>query len=326
MATATIIAYNTGSTLSGTSQIGNLAIAQANLNYSQGYGGLRWWNGPNEDLGYCIGYPQSGGTQPTPEVPTEFAYVQFWRSNLLTENSFVELANWVAQGAVVFTGGSEANIWLNANGYWSSYVDTYHYNPSVYLPWPASSAGYTLYNGGFTSADDGFSSFPITLPTTFETNNQASNQLFLSTNGYFTLGSGSNSIISSPQDLSNPAAMCGNPGDNWLQPGLTNTDGDVQNWYYKTGNDGSTRFYVKNLVYGGTYSNSTRPTSYVINFYRDGTYQWLETRIKSNNQGNAGPYNNTGDVSQGASTTSRVWRGDLNGQNWVYMGVGTVQP
>ena len=325
MSTARPIAYNIGSTISGTSQIGNLAIGVDNLNYSQGEGGVRWWSGPDENLGYCIGFPQAAGTQPTPETPTEFAFVQFWRSDLLTEGSFVELANYIAAGAQVFTGGSEANIWLNANGYWSSYVDTYHYNPSVFLPWPASSAGYTLYNGGFTSSDDGFSNSPIVLPTTFETNNQASNQLYLSTNGYFTLGNGSTAIISAPQDLSSPAAMCANPGDNWLQPGLTNSDGDVQNWYYKTGSDSSTKFYAKNLVYGGTYGATTTPTSYVINFYRDGVYEWLETRIKSNPRGNAGPYNST-DVSQGSSTTSRVWRGDLNGQNWVYMGTGTVQP
>jgi hypothetical protein len=118
--------------------------------------------------------------------------------------------------------------------------------------------------------------------------------------------------------------MAANPGDNWLQPGLTNTDGDVQNFYYKKGTDGTGRYYVKLLVYAGTFGAQTNPTSYLINFYRDQSYQWLETRVKSNTRGNAGPYNAV-DVSQGSSTTSRVWRGDLNGQNWVYMGTGSVQ-
>ena len=324
MATARPIAYNTGAPIPGTNQIGNLAIGVDNLNYSQGEGGVRWWNGPNEDLGYCIGYPQAAGTQPTPEVPTEFAYIQFWRSKLLTEASFVELSNYIANGAQVFTGGTQAKTWLNANGYWTSFADTYNYNPSVFLPWPSSSAGYTLYNGGFTSADDGFSNSPITLPTTFKTDGQSSSNLYLSTNGYFTLGSGSAQIIYTPQDQSNPAAMCGNPGDNWMQPGLTMTDGDVQNWYYQTGSDGGGKYYVKLLVYQGQFGNNTFPLSYVLNFYRDEQYQWLESRIKANQRGNAGPYNIT-DVSQGASTTSRVWRGNLNGQNWVYMGTGTVQ-
>lgn len=326
MAKITPIAYMPVGTIPGTLKVGNLVIGVSPADYGVVgvNNGVTFWATPDENNGYVIAHEDTLGSHTgktaTGDVP---AYVGFWRSEFLTENSFVSLVNGLFNQN--FTGGTEANSWLNSNGYWSSYVDTYRYEPGVFLSWPASSAGYTLYNGGFTSPDDGASNSPITLPTTFETDNQASNQLFLSTNGYFTLGSGSNSIISSPQDLSNPAAMCGNPGDNWLQPGLTNTDGDVQNWYYITGNDGASKYYVKNLVYGGTYGNSTRPTSYLINFYIDQTYQWLETRIKSNNQGSAGPYNNTGDVSQGASTTSRVWRGDLNGQNWVYMGTGTVQ-
>lgn len=332
MATITPVAFYTGITIPGTTQIGNLSVGTSAQDYGVvgGNNGITYWATPDQNDGYVIAHDDLlathtgntivGGVQT--KIPGQ--KVGFWRSEFLSEGSFVELTNSLFNQS--FTGGAQCNTYLNANGMWSSYVDTYHYNPAVFLPWPASSAGYTLYNGGFTSPDDGASSSPITLPTTFETNNQASTNLYLSTNGYFTLGNGSSGIYTNPQQQSNPAIMCGNPGDNWMQPGLTNTDGDVQNWYYKTGNDGGTKFYVKNLVYGGTYSNVTRPTSYVINFYRDGVYQWLEARVKSNSQGNAGPYNNTGDVSQGAGTTSRVWRGDLNGQNWVYLGVGTVQP
>jgi len=323
MSTARPFAYNTGSTISGQTQIGDLAIGVGGINFSQGAGGVRWWNGPDEDQGYCIGFPQSGGTQPTPEVPTEFAYIQFWRSEFLTEGSFVELANYIAQGVQVFTGGTQAKTWLNNNGYWTSYKDVYRYDPVTLLTWPASSSGYTLYNGGFTGPDDGYSNSPITLPVAFETNNQSSTSLYLSTNGYFTLTSGDGGIRSGP-DNANPATMAANPGDNWLQPGLTNSDGDVQNWYYQTGNDSSAKFYAKLLVYGGTYGATTTPTSYIINFYRDEVYEWLETRVKSNVRGSAGPYNSPS-VAQGASTTSKVWRGDLNGQNWVYMGVGSVQ-
>jgi hypothetical protein len=119
--------------------------------------------------------------------------------------------------------------------------------------------------------------------------------------------------------------MCANPGDNWLQPGLVSSDNDTQNLYYATGVNGVGQYYVKILVYGGTYNNITFPKSWVANFYRDSAYQWLEVRAKSNVVGNAGPYNSV-DVSQPSSTISRVWRGDLNGQNWVYLGTGTVIP
>ena len=271
--------------------------------------------------------------QPVYSVPAGFTFlgeinasVGFFRSEVPTEASFIDLADIIAgpSGGGPFSSGTGAKAWLNANGYWTSYTDTYRYDSGNNLPWPASSAGYTLYNGGFNSFDDGYSISPITLPVTFETNNQASNQLYLSTNGYFTIGSGDTNILLGPTN-SNPATMAANPGDNWLQPGLTNTDGDVQNWYYKTGTDSGEKYYVKNLVYAGTYGATTTPTSYVINFYRDSVYEWLETRVKSNTRGKAGPYNST-DVSQNSSTVSRVWRGDLNGQNWVYLGTGTVVP
>lgn len=201
-------------------------------------------------------------------------------------------------------------------------ISTYTYNSTSFLSWPTSSTGYTLYSGGFTSIDDGFANSPITLPTAFKTNNQSSTNLYLSTNGYFTIGTGLGSILSAPTTAS-PAVMAANPSDNWLQPGLVNSDGDTQNFYYQTGNNGGNKYYVKLLVYAGTYGATTTPTSWIANFYRDDSYQWLETRVKSNVRGSAGPYNAVS-VAQTPSTTSKVWRGDLNGQNWVYLGTGSV--
>lgn len=51
--------------------------------------GIQWWNGPDEDLGYVIAYPQSGGTQPTPYGG--FGYVQFWRTKTITDQEFIVL-------------------------------------------------------------------------------------------------------------------------------------------------------------------------------------------------------------------------------------------
>ena len=213
---------------------------------------------------------------------------------------------------------------LNFNGkVISRNINTaYSYVSATTLSWPSSSAGYTLYSGGFTNADDGFANSAIVLPVAFSTNNQSSTNLYISTNGYFTLTSGLGSILAGPT-TANPAVMAANPGDNWLQTGLVNNDGDVQNAYYKTGNDGPSRYYVKLLIYAGTFGATTSPTSWIGNFYRDATYQWFEVRAKSNLRGSAGPYNSIS-VAQASSTTSKVWRGDLNGLNWVYMGTGSV--
>ena len=63
-------AYNTGATISGTTQVGSLAIGSDNtIDYSSDYGGVKWWEGPDENTGYVIAMPSSGNTQPT-EIST----------------------------------------------------------------------------------------------------------------------------------------------------------------------------------------------------------------------------------------------------------------
>jgi len=68
MAIQKIFAYNTGSPISGTTQVGDIAVSNVNIQYSENYGGLQWWGGPDESLGYVIAYPVSGNTQQTPVV------------------------------------------------------------------------------------------------------------------------------------------------------------------------------------------------------------------------------------------------------------------
>lgn len=117
MATSRPFAYNTGSLLSGTTQVGDLAIATGRTDYGT-TGGIRWWNGPDEDLGYVIAQPVSGNTQPTP-VSGVTASVGFFRSTTLNEASFIEISNRLTNQG--FTGGTQASTWLTTNGYWNSY-------------------------------------------------------------------------------------------------------------------------------------------------------------------------------------------------------------
>jgi hypothetical protein len=118
MSFARPFAYNTGSTISGTEQLGDLAIGVDDLDYTGGVGGVTWWNGPDEDLGYIICRPNFSGTQPNPVgIP---AYVRFLRSKLKTEESFVSLVNTVYGQS--FTTGTQCKTYLNNNGYWTSYV------------------------------------------------------------------------------------------------------------------------------------------------------------------------------------------------------------
>lgn len=120
MATSRPFAYNTGALISGTEQVGDIAVGVSSLDYSGGVGGVRWWNGPDEDSGYIIAKPIPSGIQQNPDgVP---AFVGFSRSLEKNEASFLELANNLQAGATgIFTTGDEAKTWLNANGYWTSY-------------------------------------------------------------------------------------------------------------------------------------------------------------------------------------------------------------
>jgi hypothetical protein len=119
MATTRPFAYNTGSTISATTQIGDLAIGTNDLPVSEGYGGVIWKNGADEDLGYVIGYPNFAGTQPLPVSGTGF--VQFWRSEDLTEGTFISLAEYIANFSQTFATGNDAKTWLESNGYWTSF-------------------------------------------------------------------------------------------------------------------------------------------------------------------------------------------------------------
>ena len=119
MSTARPFAYNTGSTISGTIQLGDLAIGVDPLDYASGVGGVRWWNGPDEDLGYIICRPNLNGNQPNPD--NDPAYIRFLRSKLKTEESFVSLTNVVFNQS--FTSGNQCKSYLDSNGYWNSWVD-----------------------------------------------------------------------------------------------------------------------------------------------------------------------------------------------------------
>ena len=68
MATARPFAYNTGSTIVGTVQVGNLAVGFPTSGFSST--GLLWWNGPDEELGYVIAKSVPNNSQPTP-VPDD---------------------------------------------------------------------------------------------------------------------------------------------------------------------------------------------------------------------------------------------------------------
>jgi outer membrane biosynthesis protein TonB len=122
MATTRAFAYNIGAPILGTQQVGDLAIGITDQEYSANPGGVVWWEGPDESLGYVIVVPVSGNTQPTP-LSGVTASIGFYgtedMTNPLSESSFVTLTNTIFNQN--FTGATEAGTWLTNNGYWNSY-------------------------------------------------------------------------------------------------------------------------------------------------------------------------------------------------------------
>ena len=117
-----IFAYNTGAPIFGTTQVGDIAVSDIDVEYSDNYGGVQWWGGPNETNGYVIAHTDpTGGHNGEPSTP---AYLGFWRSSVLTDQSFLDLCNSIPPriGFPPFTNTSDASAWLAANGYWTSFT------------------------------------------------------------------------------------------------------------------------------------------------------------------------------------------------------------
>lgn len=121
MATITPVAYNTGSTIFGTTQYGNLAVGDTSQDYGLQPGGVTFWATPDLDTYYVIAKPVPSGNQPNPlTIP---AYVGF-NASLISGGAmgFVNLANTLT--GQNFTGATQAKTWLETNGYWTSYSST----------------------------------------------------------------------------------------------------------------------------------------------------------------------------------------------------------
>ena len=116
MPTSRPFAYNTGSVIVGTQQFGSLAVGTPTSGVT---GNPRWWNGPDEELGYVIAQYVESGNQPTPDGSS--AYVGFFRSTALTESSFIQIAQRVSTNQT-FATGNDAYLWLTGNSYWTSWV------------------------------------------------------------------------------------------------------------------------------------------------------------------------------------------------------------
>jgi hypothetical protein len=157
MSTTRPFAYNPGSSISGTIQVGDLAVGYP----TSGYTGTEWWNGPDEELGYVIAQPVPDDSQPTP-IPGVTGSVGFFRTNGFDDNEFIDITNILLNSN--YNNAPDASTGLTTNGYWNSYstltspvlsLDAADYSGSG--PWIDSIGGksFTLTNSPTWSSSNG---------------------------------------------------------------------------------------------------------------------------------------------------------------------------
>ena len=157
MATITPIAfYSGGTSIPGTTQVGNLNVGDSPQDYGVvgNNNGIVYYATPDQELGYVIAHEDlTGGHNGKPgNVP---AYLGFWRSSSLTDESFIELSEYISiqdNDPQTFNSGTEAKNWLNTNGYWTSWEYVYTNTANLYYdagnPSSYPGSGTTLFNIG----------------------------------------------------------------------------------------------------------------------------------------------------------------------------------
>lgn len=108
-------AYNPIGNILGTEQFGPLTVGTPTNGFEST--SLKWWNGPEEDLGFIIAQPDPDGLHIGADG--DIAYLGFVRSTTKTQSSFLELVSLLFNQS--FLTGDAAKTWLNDNGYWTSW-------------------------------------------------------------------------------------------------------------------------------------------------------------------------------------------------------------
>jgi hypothetical protein len=153
MGSSRLFAYNNSGPISGASQSGDLAIS----NDSKGGGSVKWWVGPDEDLGYVIAYTDTSGVKTTNLTPVVGSAVGFRRTSTKSNAEFLILANSLSGQS--FLTASVAATWLNSNGFYTSWTEPY-----VAGVYKTTYAGYFADNVSFFTAatPQAFGSNPAT--------------------------------------------------------------------------------------------------------------------------------------------------------------------
>jgi hypothetical protein len=136
MSTSRAFTYNTGTTITGTEQFGNIAAQTGSTLILTPTN--NWFNGPDEDSGYTLCKDVPTRNWPTPDNLNN-GEVKFWRSILKTDISFLDLCQKTLKES--FPTALSAKTFANSIGYWSSWSETVA--TTMGLDWDESTDIYT---------------------------------------------------------------------------------------------------------------------------------------------------------------------------------------
>jgi hypothetical protein len=220
-------------------------VGQINLNISSGYpvlcpsiyGSMTIQNYPT--YGVPSGYLFLGNV---------LASVKFFRTSGFTDNSFIDLSEYVSgkfSTPQTFTGATEASTWLTTNGFWNSYSSIVTTNLQLYLdagnPLSYSGTGNIWYDLSGNGND-------VTMQNSGNISWDNSGFFTLTSNGYFNNTSTTNLPIGgSPYTLSVWVQF----GSSWNSNGMISVSdtwgsGDSVNAFRTTNTNGLVNYWWAN--------------------------------------------------------------------------------
>lgn len=306
----------------GATQFGNVCVETSG--WFMNTGGLKWYNGPDEDLGYVICHldtiPKTAGSYSEIISATS---IGFWRTTSKTEPLFLELVSTTT--GQIFASGSQARSWLHNNGYWTSY-SVYSVTSGTKNPVLGNGTQITFPESGWTSLvsgneDDNYRQ--VNLPFIWTFNGTGYTSFFPSSNSYITFGNGSSQYSGlAPNSPPYDKIFFAGSDNSWQQVSTIESDDKYVRLRYEGTNSTGGAPGSPNIVYELTFFNP---------IYTNGE-NWIELLVGNQDRLGAisGIYGPNSQLSGGqmvpsdtsiSSFESYVLVGDSTGTNWtVYTG------
>lgn len=116
MATTRPFAFNSGAALPGMQQYGTLAVGPIEdsiYRYDLDYGSVKWYMGPDEELGYMVAMPDATTNKPK------------FRRSPFTDAGYIQMANELSDeygGSGPFSNSADAKAWVDSEDFFTTFT------------------------------------------------------------------------------------------------------------------------------------------------------------------------------------------------------------